>query len=306
VCETSTNVNLPVIRSHCAFTIFAAFTPSKADRRLDSIRRTLHDTMTDSSAGTHPLRAKLARGSPIAGMWMVLPTAQASGAIAAAGFDFAILDCEHGGFDFATLEASITACEVGGASPLVRVPGPDPFFVQRALDLGADGIMVPQVPDAEVALRAVKMAHFAPLGTRGLNPFTRGGRYGMPPQPKYVPGYPFTGVLVESPEAAAHLARIVEIPALDHVYLGIYDYSVALGIPGEVDDSRVQAFIERAARIVRDAGKSVGTTAMSEAQTRRVTGMGVNVLLYGADTWILGQGAQAGLAMYRKHGWKDQ
>ena len=259
--------------------------------------------MTPTPASSHPLRVKLASGSPIAGIWMVLPTAQASGTIAAAGFDFAILDCEHGGFDFAALEASITSCEAGGASPIVRVPGPDPFFVQRALDLGADGIVVPQIPDAVAAQRAVKMAHFAPLGTRGMNPFTRGGNYGMPPQPKYVPGYPFTGVLVESPEAAAHLERIVEIPHLDHVYLGVYDYSVALGIPGQVDDARVQAFVERAAKIVRDAGKSVGTTAMSDAQTQRVTSMGVNVLLYGADTWILGQGARAGLAMSKKYGW---
>jgi 4-hydroxy-2-oxoheptanedioate aldolase len=270
---------------------------------------TIHSSpsfVTQATANSHPLRARLASGSPIAGIWMVLPTAQASGVIAAAGFDFAILDCEHGGFDFAALEASITACEDGGASPIVRVPGPDPFFVQRALDLGADGIVVPQVPDAAVAERAVRMAHFGPLGTRGMNPFTRGGRYGMAPQPKYVPGYPFTGVLVESPEAAAHLAHIVEIPALDLVYLGVYDYSVALGIPGQVDDPRVLAFVERAARIVRDAGKAVGTTAMSAAQTERATAMGVNVLLYGADTWILGQGAQAGLAMYRQFGWKSR
>jgi len=90
------------------------------------------------------------------------------------------------------------------------------------------------------------------------------------------------------------------------VYLGVYDYSVALGIPGQVDDPRVQAFVERAAKIVRGAGKSVGTTAMSDAQTKRVTSMGVNVLLYGADTWILGQGAKAGLEMYRNHGWRSE
>ena len=67
--------------------------------------------MPPPPASAHPLRAKLASGSPIAGIWMVLPTAQASGTVAAAGFDFVILDCEHGGFDFATIEASITACE---------------------------------------------------------------------------------------------------------------------------------------------------------------------------------------------------
>ncbi len=255
---------------------------------------------------SHPLRAKLARGHLVAGIWSVLPNAQAAGVMAAAGFDFAILDCEHGGFDFNTLEAAITACEQGGASPLVRAPGADAFFIQRALDLGADGVVVPQVPDADTASRAVKMAHFAPAGTRGFNPYTRGGNYGMPPQPKYVPGYPFTGVLVESPAAAAALEAIVAVPDLDLVYLGIFDYSVALGIPGQVEDARVQDFIARAAKIARASGKAVGTTAMNEAQTRRLVALGVNVLLYGTDTWLLGQGARAGLAMYQQSGWSPR
>jgi len=262
--------------------------------------------MSPSAPADHPLRAKLAAGHPIAGIWSVITSAQLTGTLAAAGFDFVILDCEHGGYDFATLEASITSCEEGGASPLVRAPGADAFFIQRVLDLGAHGVVVPQIADAAAADRAVRMAHCAPGGTRGYNPFTRGGHYGIAPQPKLVPGYPFTGVLVESPEAGRALERIVEIPALDLVYLGIFDYSVALGVPGQVDDPRVQAFIARAAKIVRDAGKAVGTTAMSEAQTRRLTDLGVNVLLYGADTWLVGQAATRGLDLYRRFGWGAQ
>jgi 4-hydroxy-2-oxoheptanedioate aldolase len=259
-----------------------------------------------SAPADHPLRAKLDTGRPIAGIWSLITSAQLTGTLAAAGFDFVILDCEHGGYDFATLEASITSCEEGGASPLVRAPGADGFFIQRVLDLGAHGVVVPQVADADAAERAVRMAHFAPDGSRGYNPFTRGGHYGIAPQPKLAPGYPFTGVLVESPAAAEQLARIVEIRALDLVYLGIFDYSVALGIPGEVDDPRVQSFIARAAKVVRDAGKAVGTTAMSEAQTRRLIDLGVNVLLYGADTWLVGNAARGGLDLYRRFGWSPQ
>ena len=142
------------------------------------------------------------------------------------------------------------------------------------------------------------MAHFAPVGTRGYNPFTRGGHYGMPPQPKLARGYPFTGVLVESPAAAEHLERIAALPTLDLIYLGVFDYSVALGIPGQVDDPRVLSFVERAAKIARAAGKAVGTTAMTPVQIERLTGAGINVLLYGADTWLIGAGAKAGLALY--------
>jgi 4-hydroxy-2-oxoheptanedioate aldolase len=251
--------------------------------------------MTDTP---HPLRRKLAQGVTLAGIWSVIPHSQVVGALATAGFDFVILDCEHGAWDFAALEGGIGACEAAGAAAIVRTPGPDAFFVQRALDLGADGIVVPQIADAQAAARAVAMAHYAPVGTRGYNPFTRGGRYGLPPQPKLARGYPFTGVLVESPTAAAHLEAIVRIPELDHVYLGIFDYSVALGIPGQVDDPRVQAFIERAAGIARAAGKSVGTTAMNPQQVERLTRWGVNVLLYGADTWLVTHAAKAGLALY--------
>jgi 2-keto-3-deoxy-L-rhamnonate aldolase RhmA len=121
----------------------------------------------------------------------------------------------------------------------------------------------------------------------------------VPPQPKLEPGWPFTSVMVETPAAAAHLARIVALPMLDLVYLGVFDYSVALGVAGQVDDPRVQAFVRDAARIARDAGKAVGTTAMDRAQTERLLDAGVNVLLYGADTWLVGRAARAGLDLYR-------
>jgi len=249
-------------------------------------------------AASHPLRRKLAQGRTLAGIWCGIPQPQVAGVLAAAGLDFVFLDCEHGTWDFAALEAAILACEDGGACPIVRAPGPDGFFVQRVLDLGADGVVVPQIPDASAAERAVAMAHYAPDGTRGYNPFTRGGHYGMPPQPKLARGYPFTGVLVESPDAAEHLERIAALPRLDLIYLGVFDYSVALGIPGQVDDPRVQAFVERAARIGRAAGKAVGTTATDAAQVERLTRAGVNVLLYGTDAWLLGGAMKAGLALY--------
>jgi 4-hydroxy-2-oxoheptanedioate aldolase len=247
----------------------------------------------------NPLKAKLAAGRTIYGTWQVIPSGPLSGTIAAAGFDFVILDCEHGGWDFATLDSGITACEEGGASPLVRTPGADPVFIQRVLDLGAHGVVVPQVADAAAAARAVAMAQFAPLGTRGYNPFTRGGHYGISPQPKLERGWPFTCVMIESPAAAAHLEQIVALPDLDLVYLGVFDYSVALGVPGAVDDPRIEAFVRDATRIARGAGKAVGTTAMNRAQTGRLLEAGVNVLLYGTDTWLVGGAARAGLDLYR-------
>lgn len=253
-------------------------------------------------AMVHPLKTKLAAGGIVCGIWSIIPTGSMAGTLATAGFDFLILDCEHGGWDFGQIEGAIAACEAGGASPLVRAPGADAFFIQRVLDLGADGVLIPQIADAALAARAIAMAHFPPAGTRGYNPFTRGGNYGIAPQPKLAPDYAFTGLLLESPAAAAHLDAIVALPGLDLLYLGIYDYSVALGIPGQVEDSRVQAFIADATRRARAAGKAVGTTAMSHAQAQRLIALGVNVLLYGTDTWLVGRAATEGLAMLRDAG----
>ena len=143
------------------------------------------------------------------------------------------------------------------------------------------------------------MAHWVPQGKRGYNPFTRAGHYGIAPQPKLERGWPFTCVMIESPAAAAHLERIVALPDLDLVYLGVFDYSVALGIPGAVDDPRIVSFVRDATRIARGAGKAVGTTAMDRAQTERLLQAGVNVLLYGTDTWLIGSAARAGLDLYR-------
>ena len=91
---------------------------------------------------------------------------------------------------------------------------------------------------------------------------------------------------------------IAALPGLDCIYLGVYDYSVALGVPGQVDDPRVKAFVERATAIGREAGKAVGTTAMSALQVEFLRRVGVNVFLYGTDTWMLGNAVKAGLALY--------
>ena len=114
-----------------------------------------------------------------------------------------------------------------------------------------------------------------------------------------------TGLVTQNVDRLHHAAgseRIVELPALDFVYLGIFDYSVALGIPGQVEDPRVTSFIERSARIVRGAGKAIGTTAMNRAQVDRLAAQGVNVLLYGTDTWLVGRGAKEGLDLYAAAG----
>src|ERR1700737_1562352 len=93
----------------------------------------------------NPLKAKLASGAPVLGIWSILNSAAISEIISWSGFDFVILDSEHGTHDIASLENCIRACDLKNTAALVRSPGLDNFFVQKCLDLGAHGVIVPQV-----------------------------------------------------------------------------------------------------------------------------------------------------------------
>ena len=119
----------------------------------------------------HPLDADLLHG-----IWRIIPNASLTEIIAQSGFNFQILDREHGAYDYDTLQADITACDARGCAPFVRVSGKDNVEVQRCLDLGAHGLVFPQLSTPEEFARASAMMDHAPVGTRGFNPFVQIGR----------------------------------------------------------------------------------------------------------------------------------
>jgi 4-hydroxy-2-oxoheptanedioate aldolase len=137
--------------------------------------------MLKNTTATNPLKDKLARHEPIMGIWSIIPSAPLIEVLACAGFDFLILDMEHGAFGFETLENCIRACESSASAAIVRPPGADLFSIQKALDLGAHGILIPQIANFKTAVNAVGMTKFAPDGNRGFNPFTRAAKYCPPP-----------------------------------------------------------------------------------------------------------------------------
>jgi 4-hydroxy-2-oxoheptanedioate aldolase len=238
----------------------------------------------------NPLKTKLARDEPILGIWSIIPSPILAEVIATSGLDFQILDMEHGPFDLLALDGSIRACETAGCSPIVRVPGVAPFVIQSVLDLGAHGIVVPQVADQQAASVAVQCAKYAPDGTRGYNPFTRAALYKNPPnnqQGKLDNAFGFCSVIIESLSAYAALDQILEVPGLDMVYLGVYDMAVAMGCRGNTHDPQVTAFVNTAIPRIRKAGKAAGMMAMSPTDMARALDLGANVLVYGVDTYVI-------------------
>ena len=116
---------------------------------------------------------------PRNGIWRIIPSAMLSELFARSGFDFQILDCEHGNYDYETLLTDILACEANDSVPYIRVSGTDKVEVQRCLDIGARGLVFPQLQGYEDFLAAAAMMDYAPVGSRGFNPFVRAGNYGI-------------------------------------------------------------------------------------------------------------------------------
>lgn len=239
---------------------------------------------------TNPIKEKLAAGQPVLGMWSIISSPMVIEIFGLAGFDFLILDMEHGIFDVAALDAGVRACESTGCAPIVRTPGLSPSAAQWALDAGAYGLIVPQVSGVADVIAAVETAKFPPLGRRGYNPFTRAAHYANPPSNqvgKLNNDFVLTAVIVENEISVRELDRILETEDLDVIYIGVYDLSVALGCNGNTTDPKIQDIVVSCVEKIRTAGKAAGLMVRSQADIAKALALGANFLVYGVDTNVV-------------------
>ena len=207
------------------------------------------------------LRQELAARSVLVGTWVQTPSAEVVEILGWAGWDFIILDLEHGAYGAESLPHLIRAAEAADTTPLVRVPMAAPEAVGKALDLGAAGIVVPGVASAEVAARAVALTRFPPRGGRGATPSTRQLHYsGLPFSSLMAPDapQPLTVLQVEARLATTDLGSILAVDGIDVIFIGPYDLSTSLGLPGQFDHPRVREAIAEIVDQCSRGGVSVG------------------------------------------------
>jgi 2-keto-3-deoxy-L-rhamnonate aldolase RhmA len=225
---------------------------------------------------------------PLHGIWRIVPSPMLSEMFAQGGMNFQILDCEHGAYDYATLLPDMLACERHGCAPFIRVSGTSKVEVQRCLDLGARGLVFPQLATCDDFKRAADMMDYPPAGTRGFNPFVRGGDYGMPPPSAQVER-PWFIPIVEMLSAVEEIEAIVRLPRIDLIYIGAYDLSTALGCPGRMDAPELVQVVNRVISACGKAGKPVGSIALTAAAARSLAASGVQALVHGVDSQRLRQ-----------------
>jgi len=207
------------------------------------------------------LRQALAAKQVLYGTWVQTPSPEVVEILGWSGWDFVILDLEHGPYGPEGLPHLIRAAEASETAPFVRVPLTAPQEVGKALDLGAAGIVIPGVRSADDGAAAVRLTRFPPDGSRGSSPSTRQLHYSAVPfanlTAKDAP-QPLMVLQVEARLAMSDLGSILAIKGLDVVFIGPYDLSTSLGLPGQFDHPKVREAISEIVEKAGEHGVAVG------------------------------------------------
>lgn len=168
---------------------------------------------------------------------------------AASGFDYIILDMEHGSFGIDGLVNLIRGVQLAGVAPVVRLPDDSEAGIMKALDAGAVGILVPGVSKADQAAKIIRATRYAPIGSRGACPRVRAAGHGMYPWKDHVEWSNqnvMVWLLIETVEGFENFDKIVTIPGIDAVAFGAFDLSQSMGLNGQSEHPEVKNQIEKA------------------------------------------------------------
>ncbi|CAG2183630.1 unnamed protein product, partial [Oppiella nova] len=161
-----------------------------------------------------------------------------------AGIDYVFIDCEHGPADLIALRQHITVAELHGMDVLVRVGQNEPALIQRVLDHGATGIVVPHIDNAEQARAVVQQARYAPIGDRGFATYGRAGRFGQVPAREHLQAdadRTIVIVMIESHTGCTNTEEILAVPGIDGVMGGPADLALSFGVDGPSDERVTEA-----------------------------------------------------------------
>jgi len=232
-------------------------------------------------------RARLKNGEVFIGLFCKTTAPELIEIIGHAGFDFCILDMEHGPANLETLQNLVRAAEVSGVLPIVRTRDMCPESIAQPLDLGAAGIQVPQVASKAEAEAVVDAARFSPLGNRGVCRFVRAANFSALDRTAYFAQANHALVILQL--EGKHLSeyeKIAEIPGVDILFIGPYDLSQALGVPGEIEHPRVLEEMRKIIAVAKRKNKTIGVFADSPAQAQRWIGAGVQYIAYSVDVGL--------------------
>jgi 2-keto-3-deoxy-L-rhamnonate aldolase RhmA len=233
-------------------------------------------------------RAKLAEGAVSFGLLQTVPNTLVSYIAALSGYDFIVLDSEHGTFYEPDYLPAMLATGTFDVTTIVRLRGQDPTSLGRCLDMGIDGIMVPNVTTAHQVTELVKAMHFPPKGSRGYaGSIARSSGYGLELE-NYQRGVdPFLSVMIESEEGVDNVEEIVRVEGISAVVIGHYDLSASLGIPGDFAQPAYERALHRIEGAAATHRKTLGSAPHPEYPIERLIARGHRLITLGVDTRLI-------------------
>jgi 2-keto-3-deoxy-L-rhamnonate aldolase RhmA len=251
--------------------------------------------------GFTDLRARILGGETLFGTFASLGSPTAAELCGRAGFDWVIIDLEHGAAHESDLLTSLYAVAGTPAAALVRPRSADRLRVGRVLDLGAHGVMIPRIDVPEQAAEVVSFMRYPPDGTRGLALSTRGAGLGELGHADVAAiNQRVVGIIqIESPSAVEHAPEIAAIDGVDVLFVGPADLSHSMGIPGQFDDPRFVDALGRVVSAANAAGKAAGILLFNMDVLARHLALGFRFIGLGSDGSFVADGARAVLARAR-------
>ena len=237
----------------------------------------------------------------LAGTFLNLGSSVAVEIAVAAGFDWVLLDLEHGSGSWAELRSQLLATRGSTAAPIVRIPSVDADMVKFVMDSGAAGVMFPYVPDAAEASRAVSIMKYPPTGARGVAQVIRATDYGRSWQ-RYLNeanDKSLVVVQIETPEAADQAEAMAAVAGVDVLFVGPMDLSVNLGHPGDFSQPGFLQHLKNVVAACEKHGKTAGILSRPELVDQHKA-MGFRFLALGSDSGAIVQGMKNNIAAIRK------
>lgn len=207
-----------------------------------------------------------------------------------AGCDFTLFDLEHSGFGFETVKSTLRYFEAADLPAIVRVPSKEYHHIARAMDMGAEGLMLPMVGNVDEVRHIVNSMKYHPMGKRGVALQVAHDRYRPGPvAEKFTTANERTTLFcqIETVEGVENADKMAAIDGVDCLWVGHFDLSVSLGIPGQFDHPDFKKAIKKTAAATRKHKKSLGRLVPTVEQGVAISKQGFDFICYSGDVWVL-------------------
>lgn len=241
---------------------------------------------------------RLRKGELLIGTLVSMPSPEITEILSNTGYDWLFIDAEHGAFNPQQAQSMLQAA--GDVPCVIRVPSGDEVWIKKALDIGAAGIIVPQVHTAEQAKQIVKSCKYSPQGSRGVG-IGRAHKYGMGFEDYIKKANRNTAVILqaESRQAIDNIEAITAIKGVDAVLIGPYDLSASLGKIGQVSHPVVVKAIDKVIKACKKTGVKLGFFGVNADAVKPYMKKGFTLITVGVDTLFLIKSAKETLAAVR-------